>query len=87
MIVGAALGAWLSVEVGAIAAALQLAVSGTSPLAVALPAMAGVHALIGVGEAVITVGALLVLAGSRPDLLETGRPRPACARRAGSGPG
>ncbi len=73
MIVGAALGAWLSVEVGAMAASLQLAVSGTSPLAVALPAMTGVHALIGLGEAVITVGALLVLAGSRPDLLDMGR--------------
>jgi cobalt/nickel transport system permease protein len=72
LIIGGALGAWLSVEVGAVATALQLAVSGTSPLNVALPAMASVHALIGVGEALITVGALALIANTRPDLLLSG---------------
>lgn len=75
MVAGAA-GAWLSVEVGAVATALQLAVSGTSPLAIALPAMAGIHALIGVGEALITVGALLLIARTRPDLLAAGEAAP-----------
>ena len=37
--------AWLSVEAAAVATGLQLAVSGTSPLGVALPALVGVHAL------------------------------------------
>ncbi|RLC61753.1 MAG: cobalamin biosynthesis protein CbiM, partial [Chloroflexi bacterium] len=43
--------AWLSVFIAAVATAIQLAFSGTSPLGVALPAMAGVHALIAVATA------------------------------------
>lgn len=66
---GAAIGAWLTVEVAAAATALELAISGTSPLDVALPAMVGVHALIGLGEALITVGALSFIRQARPDLL------------------
>jgi cobalt/nickel transport system permease protein len=66
---GAAIGAWLGVEVAAIATALQLAISGTSPLTVALPAMIGIHALIGIGEALITVGALSFISQTRPDLI------------------
>lgn len=75
--IGAAVGAWLGVEVAATATALQLAVSGTSPLDVALPAMVGVHALIGIGEALITVGALAFVRQSRPDLLVDGSAYPA----------
>lgn len=76
LIAGGAIGAWLSVEVAAVATALELAASGTSPLAIALPAMVGVHALIGVGEAIITVGALLLIYGTRPDLLLAGQEAP-----------
>ena len=61
--------AWLSVEAAAVATAFQLAVSGTSALAVALPAMIGVHALIGIGEGLITLGALALVRAARPDLL------------------
>ncbi len=61
--------AWLSVEAAAIATALQLAVSGTSSLEVALPALVGVHALIGIGEGAITLGALALVRTARPDLL------------------
>jgi len=64
--------AWLSVVTAAVACALELAFSGTSPLGVALPAMAGVHALIGIGEGLITVGALSFVATTRRDLLERG---------------
>lgn len=78
---GAALGAWIAVEAAAIATSLQLAVSDTSPLDVALPAMAGVHALIGIGEALITVGALAFIQQSRPDLL--GAPSKAAVRGSG----
>jgi len=67
--IGAAMGAWLGVEAAALATALQLAVSGTSPLPIALPAMVGVHALIGIGEALITVGALSFIGQTRPDLV------------------
>ena len=63
--------AWLSVMAGALATALQLWLSGTSPLAVVMPAMLGVHALIGLGEALITVAALAFIMQTRPDLLGT----------------
>jgi cobalt/nickel transport system permease protein len=72
LLLAGALGAWLSVEVSAAATALQLAASGTSPLEIALPAMVGVHAIIGIGEALITAGALALMARTRPDLLEQG---------------
>ncbi len=61
--------AWLSVEAAAVATAFQLAFSETSALEVALPALAGVHVLIGVGEALITLGALALVRAARPDLV------------------
>ncbi|HLF27562.1 MAG TPA: energy-coupling factor ABC transporter permease [Anaerolineae bacterium] len=76
LIVAGALGAWISVELGALATALQLSLSGASPLAIAFPTMAGVHALIGIGEALITVGALVFISGTRPDLLRMGETAP-----------
>lgn len=77
VLVAGAVGAWISVMIGAVAAAMELAVSGTSPLGVALPAMAGVHMLIGIGEALITVGALTFIYATRRDLLNMGETAPA----------
>jgi len=65
----AAGGAWLAVMAGAGATAIELAVSGTVPLGTVLPAMLGVHTLIGVGEAVVTVAAVSAVLATRPDLL------------------
>ena len=65
----AAIAAWSAVMLGAAATSLELAGSGTTTLAVVLPAMLGTHALIGIGEALITVGALALIARARPDLL------------------
>jgi cobalt/nickel transport system permease protein len=48
------LAAWVSVMASAAAAALELAFSGTLPLSVVLPAMIYWHALIGLGEGLIT---------------------------------
>lgn len=76
LIAGGALGAWLSVQIAAVATAVELAASGTTPFNVALPAMLGVHVLIGLGEAVITVGALLLIYRTRPDLLKMGEQSP-----------
>jgi cobalt/nickel transport system permease protein len=64
-----AVGAWLAVMAGAAAAAVELAVSGTVPFSTVLPAMLGVHALIGVGEALITVSAVGAVLALRPDLI------------------
>jgi len=60
---------WLAVMVGAAATSFQLAISGTVPLDAVLPAMLGVHALIGIGEAVITVAAVGAVLTARPDLI------------------
>lgn len=70
---GGFVAAWLSVVISAVATAIELAFSGTSPLSVALPAMAGVHTLIGIGEGLITVGALTFIVAARRDLLEPSR--------------
>lgn len=67
---GSFVGAWFAVVAAATACAAELAVSGTIPLAVVLPAMAGVHAIIGVGEGLITALALAAIRAARPDLLE-----------------
>jgi cobalt/nickel transport system permease protein len=61
--------AWLSVVIASLVAAAELAISGTSPWGVALPAMGLVHMLIGLGEGLITAGVLAFLRATRPDLL------------------
>lgn len=63
---------WLSVMVAAAATSVQLALSGTVPLGTSLAAMLGVHALIGIGEVVITVGAVSAVLAARPDLVALG---------------
>lgn len=68
--------AWLSVVIGAVATAVELAASGTAALSLALPAMAGVHALIGIGEGIITTGALGLLMASRPAMIQAGEISP-----------
>ncbi|MBD2447308.1 energy-coupling factor ABC transporter permease [Nostoc sp. FACHB-152] len=65
----AGIGAGISVVVAAIACAIELGLSGTAPIAIALPAMTGVHILIGIGEGLITGGVLAYLIAARPDLL------------------
>ena len=65
----AGVAAWLSVMTGALFTSLELWLSGTAKLQFIVPAMLGVHALIGLGEALITVAALSFILRSRPDLL------------------
>ena len=60
---------WLAVMVGAAATSFELALSDTVPLGTSLPAMLGVHSLIGIGEAVITTAAVAAVLVSRPDLV------------------
>lgn len=77
LMASAFLSAWLSVEVSALAVALQLALSGTSPANIAIPAMAGIHAIIGIGEGLITAGAVAFLLAARKDLLTSQDQQPA----------
>lgn len=66
----AGVAAWLSVMTGALATALQLWLSGTARVDIVVPAMLTVHAVIGLGEALITVAALGFIFRTRPDLLD-----------------
>lgn len=61
---------WLAVVASALVTSLQLWLSGTSQLPIVLPAMLGVHVLIGIGEAIVTVAALAFIEQTRPDLLD-----------------
>jgi cobalt/nickel transport system permease protein len=66
---GTAIAAWSSVFIASLLCAVQLGVSGTVPLGVAIPAMALWHIMIGIGEAVITVIAVSFIYQTRPDML------------------
>lgn len=77
----AGVSAWLAVVASALLVALQLWLSGTSRLEIVVPAMLGVHVLIGLGEAAITVAALAFIEQTRPDLLD----KKAIAARGGRG--
>jgi cobalt/nickel transport system permease protein len=72
---GGFLAAWASIFVASLGVALQLSISGTSPANLSIPAMGGIHAIIGIGEGLITVGALALIVATRPDLLQAGRER------------
>jgi cobalt/nickel transport system permease protein len=67
---------WISVVLAAVATAIELAASGTSPLVLATAAMSSVHALIGIGEGLITAAAIGLLLSVRPDLLRAGGTAP-----------
>ncbi|MGE0227109.1 MAG: energy-coupling factor ABC transporter permease [Dehalococcoidia bacterium] len=68
-VVAAFAAAWISVEVAALATSLQLVLSDTSPFSVVMPAVLGVHALVGIGEGLITAAAVSFLLATRPDIL------------------
>lgn len=70
VLLSAFISAWCSIFIASLAASLELAFSGTSPANIAIPAMAGIHALIGVGEGLITLGALSLVMASKPEVLE-----------------
>jgi cobalt/nickel transport system permease protein len=69
VLAAAAVASWLSVTLCAACCAVELGISGTSPLRVALPAMSGVYAVVGVGEAIITGAILSSVMAVRPDLI------------------
>ena len=68
-LISAFITAWLIVVLSASLAAVEIALSGTVPLRLVLPAMAGVHALIGIVEGLITAAALAFLLRVRRDLV------------------
>jgi len=61
--------AWLSCVVASIVAALMVWISGAAPFGLVLGSMSLVHAIIGIGEGLITAGLIAYLLAVRPDLL------------------
>ena len=72
-LVMAGVGAWIATMAAALFTSIQLWLSGTTRLEIVIPAMLGVHALIGIGEALITIAALTFIAQTRPDLVGSGK--------------
>jgi cobalt/nickel transport system permease protein len=71
-VVGASIvAAWLSVVVSSLGfvAAYALGGTGQAPIGTVLGAMSGVHALIGIGEGLITGAIIAAVLGVRPDLV------------------
>ncbi|MCE5251391.1 energy-coupling factor ABC transporter permease [bacterium] len=64
-----AVAAWISVVGAAVFCAFELALSGTSPLGIVLTGMAGIHAIIGVFEGIVTVVALRFIISVKPGLI------------------
>ncbi|HNV69245.1 MAG TPA: PDGLE domain-containing protein, partial [Candidatus Ozemobacteraceae bacterium] len=60
--------AWCSTMAAALACAGQLATSGVIAWNTVFPAMGGIHALIGIGEALITVLVIRAVSRAHPDL-------------------
>ena len=72
---GSFFAAWFSTFIASLSAALMLAISGTSPANLVIPAMGGVHALIGIGEGLITLGAVSFIYANRRDLINDNSPK------------
>ncbi len=68
--------AWSAVVLASIVVSLQLAASGTAALRHVLLPLVGVHALIGVGEAIITAFVIAFVLKTRPELIYDRRPGP-----------
>ena len=68
-LLAAAFAAWCSVVMASLACAIELFLSGVGKWSLVFPAMANIHMLIGVGEAIITALVLASIARTRPELL------------------
>jgi cobalt/nickel transport system permease protein len=69
MAIATGVAAWTSVVVASLICAIELALSGTVPLPVAVAAMLTWHIFIGIGEALITLLAISYIWRTRPDLV------------------
>lgn len=71
VVAGAAVAAWASVVAASLGFVAEYALGGTAPFSVTavLAAMGGVHALIGIGEAIITALVVSAVLAVRPDLV------------------
>ena len=73
-LVAAGVAAWASVMMAAAGCSIALATAGVAPLRLVAVTMLTTHAVIGVGEAVITTGVLGFVVKVRPDLVQESGP-------------
>ena len=69
LLAATAFASWCSIVLAAIGCAAELAWSGVAPWGLVFPAMAGVHMVIGLGEAVITTLVVAAIMRARPELV------------------
>jgi len=87
LLVAAAFAAWCSTVLASLCCAAEIAWSAVAPWGLVFPAMAGVHMVIGLGEALITTLVVTAILKTRPDLLDlsvSAAPTPAPRRLAAS---
>ncbi len=70
-VISAGVSGYIVTVLSAAAAAIEIAVSGVIPLEIVLPAMVFWHAIIGIGEGIITAAILYYIIKSKPDLIMT----------------
>ena len=70
LLAATAFASWCSVLLTSIVCAAELAWSGVAPWGLVFPAMAGVHMVIGLGEALIAALVTAAILRTRPDLLD-----------------
>jgi len=68
-LISASVASWCTTVIASVFCAGELAWSGTATWNIVFPAMAGIHAVIGVGEGLITMLVLSAIVKTRPELL------------------
>lgn len=79
-VLAAAFAGWCTTVLAAVAAAAEISFAGRVAWTRVLPAMAGIHMLIGIGEGLITAIVLVAIARLRPDLFPDQAPIGSSAR-------
>lgn len=77
LLVATAFASWCSIVMAAICCAAELALSGVAPWGVVFPAMAVVHMVIGLGEAIIATLVIAAIIRTRPELVRLATRTPA----------
>ncbi len=77
LLTGVAFASWCSTVAASAACAAELSTSGTARWDVVFTAMTGIHAIIGLGEGLITTLVIVTVAHLRPELLEGSTEPPA----------
>ncbi|MHA1194984.1 MAG: energy-coupling factor ABC transporter permease [Promethearchaeota archaeon] len=69
--IATAIGAYISIVLAAIICGIELGISGAVPLAIAIPAMAYWHLLIGIGEGIISALIIFYIYKTKPEFITT----------------